>query len=268
MLEMKRKTDIEEMMQYHRTRDMLNLKIYFPSLSPITDMVIVKSMEDYREHIELLSHYPGERNDTLITNPSMKSIEGTGKNVDVLDIFKRVKAIDPDGVMVLFQLCHEPSERYERYAGISVGVSLGKSVMIDAVGLGFDGREVSKGICTHERYKIPWDQLRKCSIETFSQYRTFFIDPISYQKSRQDRIAFLKSLHLNESEILAHVPETYTEIPSFIWRDVIVHLVKELEKMEPFLEMAGFHEFAISGHTEGERYYPWQMFDQKRYGSK
>lgn len=32
--------------------------------------------------------------------------------------------------MVLFDLCHQPSEKY---AGISVGVSLGNGVFIDAV---------------------------------------------------------------------------------------------------------------------------------------
>lgn len=41
-------------------------------------------------------------------------------------------------------------------AEISVGVDLGQDVIIDAVSKGFDGREVSKSICTHERYFIPW----------------------------------------------------------------------------------------------------------------
>ena len=40
-------------------------------------------------------------------------------------------------------------------AGISVGVDLGQDVIIDAVSKGFDGREVSKSICNHERYFIP-----------------------------------------------------------------------------------------------------------------
>ena len=30
----------------------------------------------------------------------------------------------------------------------------------------------------------------------------------------------------------------------------------------------GFRTFAISGHTEGKRYAPWQMFDKGRYDLK
>ena len=46
-------------------------------------------------------------------------------------------------------------------AGISVGVDLGQDVIIDAVSKGFDGREVSKSICNHERYFIPWQMFDK-----------------------------------------------------------------------------------------------------------
>ena len=55
-----------------------------------------------------------------------------------------MKEKDPFGVLVLFNVTSESSERYERWAGISVGVDLGQDVIIDAVSKGFDGREVSK----------------------------------------------------------------------------------------------------------------------------
>ena len=71
--------------------------------------------------------------------------------------------------MVLFNVTGESSEKYERWAWISVGVDLGQDVIIDAVSKSFDGREVSKSICTHERYFIPWYVLRKVSIGNFKK---------------------------------------------------------------------------------------------------
>ena len=60
-------------------------------------------------------------------------------------------------------------------------------------------------------------------------------------------------------------PEKYNEIPDFIWMDVIKNVIKKLEKMEDELKNYNMNEFSISGHTEGKRYLPWQMFDKSRY---
>ena len=40
MLTINRSEDIDKMMEYHRTRDMLNLIKYFPDISPIIDLTI------------------------------------------------------------------------------------------------------------------------------------------------------------------------------------------------------------------------------------
>lgn len=128
MLKYNNKEDILKMMQYHRTRNMINLLKYFPDLSPVKDLVVVTSIEDFLNNYDYCSSFTCERNDTLITKSSMVSVEAQELDRDLLDIFKRVKKLDDDGVLVLFNLTHAPSERYERYAGISVGVSVGKGV--------------------------------------------------------------------------------------------------------------------------------------------
>ena len=61
MLQYKNIEDREEMMNYHRARDMINLLIYFPELSPILDLTIVKSLEDYYENYEELKDLKVEK---------------------------------------------------------------------------------------------------------------------------------------------------------------------------------------------------------------
>lgn len=50
-----------------------------------------------------------------------------------------------------------------------------------------------------------------------------------------------------------------------MWLSVIKNLLKQLEKNEDILMNYGFTNFAISGHTEGNQFAPWQMFDKSRY---
>ena len=48
-------------------------------------------------------------------------------------------------------------------------------------------------------------------------------------------------------------------------KSVIKNLLKQLEKNEDLLMSYGFTNFAISGHTESNKFSPWQMFDKSRY---
>lgn len=265
MLSYNNKDDISKMMQYHRTRDMINLLKYFPDLSPVRDLTIVSSIEELLDNYLYCKSFACERNDTLITKPSMVSIETSQLERDLLELFHKVKEIDADGVLVLFNLVPKSGPRYDRYAGISVGVSVGKGIYIDAVGKGFDGREVSKGLDCHERYYIPWFDIRKCTLDNFRSYRTYLINQDDYVLSRKRRVDFLTSIGIDWKIALENIPDVYEEIPDFIWTDIIKNLLKRLEYMEDELITNGLSEFAISGHTEGKRFLPWQMFDKSRY---
>ena len=265
MLNMNNINDKQKMMDYYRTSDMLNLLYFFPQLSPVRDLTIVESEKDYLTNKDYLNVFNQNRVDTLKGRTPILGIENSGKSNCFYDTLVKVKEKDPLGVLVLFNITSEPSERYERWAGISVGVDLGQDVIIDAVSKGFDGREVSKSICTHERYFIPWYDLRRISIGNFKEYQTFQINNEDYQMTRLERIKFLKSIGLNPEVFSKYIPEDYQAIPDFIWLSIIKNLLKQLEKNEDILTSNGFTNFAISGHTEGNNFAPWQMFDKSRY---
>lgn len=267
MLCMNNLADKQKMMEYYRTSDMLNLLYFFPQLSPVEDITIVESKDDYLKNKAFLDSFDQNRVDTLKGRPPILGLENDGKSNGFYDALIKVKEKDECGVLVLFRTNVRNSERYERYAGISIGVDLGKSVTIDAVSKGFDGREVSKGICQHERYFIPWYDLRCISIKTLKQYQTYQISNDDYQNTRKERFEFLKSIGLNPDIFSQYIPENYEEIPDFIWESVIKNLLKKLEKEEDILRSYGLTNFAISGHTEGREFAPWQMYDENRYMS-
>lgn len=265
MLNITNLEDIEKMRSYYRTSDMLNLIEQFPEISPIRDLTIIESELDYKNNQSKIEHLNNNRVDSLKGRPVIMGIETAGHKQELLSVLQKVKEKDPYGVLVMFNVLNHPSERYERYAGISVGVDVGECVYIEAVGKGFDGREVSKGICAHERYYIPWFDLRKCCVENFRQYQIYQINNEDYQKSRLDRVEFLKSIGLDYEVFSKYIPQTYEPIPDFIWLSVIKGILKRLEKREEILLNSGFSKFAISGHTEEKEFCPWQMFDKSRW---
>ena len=183
-----------------------------------------------------------------------------------MDLLRFIKSQDSDSVLVLFNTVNEPSERYARFAGISIGVEVGEFVKIDAVGKGFDGREVSKNMYNHERYDIPWFDLRNINVENFKNYRTYLDNQEEYAKTRDERVKYLETIGYDKKIVNEEVPEEYHEIPDFIWQDIIKNFLKVLEKEEDILVAEKITEFAISGHTEGKKYMPWQLFDKSRGG--
>lgn len=264
MLLSSREKDLKEILKFHRAKDMINIMKYFPGLSPVETLAVVTSKEDYLKNRDLLKELTSIRNGNPTSELCMKSIPVKEINPDILEVMDEVKKENKKGVLILFKLGISPSERYERYAGMSIGISLGNNIYIDAVGRGFDGREVLKGISCHERYIIPWSDIRRVNIGTFKDYRTYLTNDKDYKESRIERINYLKSCGIEENIINEKIPEEYEEIPDFIWLDVIKNIIKVLEKEEDILRDNKFLEFNLSGHTEGKRFRPWQMVDDKR----
>lgn len=264
MYSIKNDKDIEKIIKYHRAKDMVNIMKYFKDLSPIDDLVVIMDEDDYLKNKDNIKLLTSIRNGNPINEPCMASIPVRDINPNVLDIIKEIKQENKNGILILFHVNAKPTERYERYAGISVGVSLGNYIYIDAVSHGFDGREVLKGICTHERYSIPWSDLRKINISNFKDYQTYKIDNKKYLETRKERIEYLISCGIDKNLIEENIPKDYQDIPDFIWLDIIKNIIKVIEKEEDILRQSGFLEFNLSGHTEEKRFRPWQMVDDKR----
>lgn len=104
MLSMNNINDKQKMMEYYRTSDMLNLLYFFPQLSPIRDLTIVESKEDYLNNKDLLDSFNQNRVDTLKGRTPISGIENSGKSDCFYDTLIKVKEKDLFGVLVLFNI--------------------------------------------------------------------------------------------------------------------------------------------------------------------
>ena len=214
MYSLRNEKDIKNILKYHRAKDMINIMNFFPGLSPIDDLAIILDESDYLENKQKISHLTNIRNGNPINEPCMKSIPTKDINPDYIKIIREIKKENNNGALILFHLNVNKTERYERYAGISIGISLGKKIYIDAVGKGFDGREVLKGISCHERYIIPWQDIRKININNFNDYNTYIISQENYIKTREERINYLVSCGIDTKILEQKIPKNYVKIPT------------------------------------------------------
>lgn len=265
MLTLKNLNDIDLMRNYYRASDMIDFWYFFPKSSPLEDLAIVTDENDYIEHKDYLDTFDSYRVDTLKPYKLISGVESDGGKADFIDLFKKIKKINPNSVILFFNLKGEASKRYEREAGISINVNMHEDVCVEAVGKGFDGREISKGICVHERYVIPWFELRDLNISNFHKYNIYMVDQDKYYETRINRIKYLSSLGLKEEEFIKYIPASYKPIPDYIWEDLIQNVLVYLEKNEELLINSGYKHFCINGNTEGKECFLIQMYDKDRY---
>ena len=265
MLSFNNTNDINKMMKYHRTRDMINLLLYFPEISSISDLVIINDYDDYLKNYDILKNHNGERNDTLITKPFMPSMETKGHDFDVEELFKKIKKIDKDSVLVLFNSREKPRKRYETDAALNIDIIVGSGIYIDIVGMGYDGREVSKGLDCHERYFIPWHSLRNININNYKEYRQYIITKEKYIKSRKNRINFLCSIGYSKDLAETAIPKEYNEMSVEIWYKIINKILKKLEKRQQEFINDNLNEFVINLNIEDNEIHAWQMYTNSRY---
>lgn len=265
MLTLKNEEDIKLFRNYYRASDMVDFWYFFPKSSPLEDLAIATDVEDYLNNKEYLDSFDSYRVDTLKPYTLISGVESDGGKTDFVELFNKIKKLNSNSVILFFDLKGDATKRYQREAGISINVNMYEDVCIEAVGKGFDGREISKGKCVHERYVIPWFELRDINVNNFHKYNIFMIDQNKYYESRIDRINYLMSLGLKKEEFISYIPAVYKPIPDFIWDDLIQNVLVYLEKNEELLTSSGYKHFCINGNTEGKECFLIQMYNKDRY---
>lgn len=88
MLRMSNENDKQKMMNYYRTSDMLNLLYFFPKLSPITDIVLVETVDEYINNFDFFNSFNQNRVDTLKGRKFIDGIENRGIPDNFYETFK------------------------------------------------------------------------------------------------------------------------------------------------------------------------------------
>ena len=65
----------------------------------------------------------------------------------------------PNGVVLCMKAKEKGVHRYENDGAFNILFNMGQSIIIELVGKGFDGHELTQGLALHEYYIIPWEKV-------------------------------------------------------------------------------------------------------------
>ena len=261
------------MMTYGKAKGMVLLEKYLPDLNPFKNINIISSIEQWEQVKDNYSDRVTCRIDTKIGDKRNVRIEGaSGKKEDVPDILKNIKSRNPDAVLLLLETQRDVFPRYENQGGFNVLFNLNESVIIELVGKGFDGRELTREKAVHERYVIPWEDAlfirNKMDLQKNKNVEKYLVDGDEYKRTRDERIQFLNSIEKNKDEIEKAVPKTYQQVSDHLIEDILNKIIFNMYQRKRELYEDNLKMFTVMGNIVDGKLEAWEIFRPERLISK
>jgi hypothetical protein len=252
------------MKKFGRTNDMVTLCEFFPELCDIRDLYLVQDAADYRANAETLSKLGRKRPDTLIGEKVIKGIhKGTADENE--EIMNYIKNENPNGAMIMYSTKSDSrKKRFQGDGGMSIAVKNGKSVIIECVGPGFDGGDLTHGQAAHESYFIDWSDISRFSVGGRRNFRVHLVDPENYKKQEKKRKSDLVKYGFDPKEFEGKIPETYNQMPDQVFQ-FIMPSIKKLPKIEGLLAAGHLDSFSINGEVSDGKFAAIQMPTEERH---
>lgn len=270
-----KKTSHDKTMIYGKAKGIFLLNKYLPDLYPYKKIQIISSIEEWDKIKDKLPERVTTRTDTKIGDNRNVRISGTsGKKEDVPLEIEELKKQNPDGVLLLLDTKSPTIPRYENDGGFNVGFNINENVVIELVGKGFDGRELTREKAVHERYVIPWDEVlfirNKKDMTKSRNVSMYEICDDEYKRTRQERVEFLneKEKEIDREIIEENVPIAYKELDEEIIKNILDDVILELCKRKDELLRDGLRNFNVQGNIVDGKIVPWEIFRPERLIAK
>lgn len=256
-------------MDYCKASGLLLARRYLPNVTPFTDIAIVSTLEEWEQIKPRYGKTAAYRTDTLLGAPRKNVVDGTNGFLDQLPgLIKKVNAQDPDGAVLIMRSALPIVARYAYDGGFNLAFTLGETVVIEIVGQGFDGHELTQGLARHEAWVLKWsdmEQIDPCEPETVLQSALSYwrINDKTYQKQRIIRMDFLCSDQLNYEPAMVDysVPEHYTPAADVgLIQRLLSQVVLPLVRQQSTLIRNDLRVFSVQGNFVRGIPQVWELF--------
>lgn len=257
------------LMRYGKAKGMILTQKYLPKLYPFNGIRVISSKSQWEA---IQDKYPDRlttRTDTLIGDTRNVRIDGTGGKKELISgVIDQIKEQNPEGVLLLLDKKTETLPRYENDGGFNVQFNNNESVIIELTGKGFDAREITREKGVHERYVIPWDLVLFMRNKSDLLKNRFvdkeIISDKDYEKSREERIKFLKSVDENIEKVEDVIPKKYKPINSDTIKNILDDIVFEVYKRQADFYRDGLKNFNVQGNIVRGKLEAWEIFRPER----
>lgn len=267
---------MKDPMRYGKAKGIVLLQKYLPKLSPFKSIDMVSNLEEWNAIKDKFGDFVPNRVDYPIGEPKRNAVAGTnGFTSGMPAMIQRVNEQSPNGVVLLLPTKESVviPPRYEDEGGFNVLFNMGSSIIIELVGQGFDGHEVTQGLANHERYQIPWEEVlfmrnRKDMLKCGAVQKSH-VKPEEYEKQREARVKFLHEVVGYDLAIIEEkIPKTYHLIPDDTIRALLDDVVLELMQQRTKLLNDGLIRFGVQGNLINGTIQPWEIFRAERFITK
>ena len=254
-----------------------------PEVTPICDYVVIDSIEEWKAIEANWQGFSLQRIDGPLDakKPTSAKYGTSGRPEDIPRLLEMAKKDCPEYVLLLMKTKEKSVYRYDNDGGFNVLFDLDPrgGVVIELVGRGFDGHELTSGVAVHERYVISWDGLSslektmgcnprdiKKMADRLSKYNTYTVSPEEYAKQREERFSYLAERCGYDPEIVeSKLPTTYQLLDRGLVYDLIEKVVLELYRKSIRLFREGLLFFGVQGNFANDEVQPWEIFVPNRW---
>lgn len=257
-------------MNYGKARGITLLGKYLPQITPFTQLDIVGTLAEYEEVKAKYGDFAVHRVDMPIGKSPKNTTSATnGFTTEIPALIEKVNQQDPEGVVLLLSTKRPLPPRYLYTGGFNASFTLGSELVIEFVGRGFDGHELTQGWAVHERYVVVWPDLPFVVDRPDLMRHTiehFRVSSDTYAKQRAERIDFLvHDCHYDAALVEAHVPEQYDFLRCAPINRFLRYIVFELYRQHEQLALDGFRTFGVQGNFVDGHPEPWEIFLPERW---
>lgn len=263
---------MKDPMKYGKAKGIVLLQKYLPKISPFKSIDIVSSIDEWNAIKYKFGDFVLNRVDYPIGEPKRNAIAGTnGFASEIPSLIQSVNNQSPNGVVLLLPTKENVivPPRYEDDGGFNVLFNMGSNVIIELVGKGFDGHEITQGIANHERYQIPWNEVlfmrnREDMLKSPTVQKSY-VALEDYKKQRQARVKFLHEVIGYDLETIEkNIPKTYRLISDDTIKALLDDVVLEVMKKRQMILSEGLTRFGVQGNIIEGNIQPWEIFRPER----
>ena len=261
-------------MDYGKAKGIVLLKKYLPQITPFQRIDLISTIDEWNNIKNKYGKFVASRVDMPIGNARQNAVKGTsGLPESIPGLIKIVNSQNNDGVVLVMETKKQAIPRYEYDGGFNISFNRGENIIIEIVGKGFDGHELTQGLAVHERYQISWSEVlfirdRKDLLKSKAVLK-YCVSAENYMRQRKERIRFLIDVcHYNIDKVEKNIPEKYQMVDGNIIRSMLHDVILELMKKQEMLKQDGLSRFGIQGNIVDGRVEPWEIFRAERWITK
>ena len=229
ILKSSNKNDIPKLSSYGKAKAILRLNELLPNITAFQEVILIDEYDDLMRFLPFLPKSYFYRRDILIGTEFGSRVPKDGNAKNIVNFFQSMKQANSHSALLILATNQENLPRYISNGGFNVSVNKNVNVVIELVGKGFDGRELTHGSACHESYIIPWESVLFCdNFLKLNQFCTRKINGEQYAESRKTRLEFLSKIKANKAEVDCHLPNHYVGPDNQLKNDILNEIVLPL----------------------------------------